>query len=295
MKNILFTVSACCAFLTVFAQKPEPAIGRATYEFIHIRDTTKSDKPFKETMSLLVGRNASVYKSLSKQQEQEALDKQIDGQVKSAVDPNKLSLTITGGGVHSDEEYYQFINDKKLFIEDQVVNYYLTEEALPVIKWHIQKDTMSFGALHAQKATTHFKGRDYEAWFCSELPFRTGPWQLNGLPGLILQAMDSKKEVMFNFKGFEDVSDKAIDITLPKDDIKTTVKDLAHLKEIRIKDPQGFAKATQGSGQQRMRSGNKPFGDIDPSRIASINVNKSTNTNSAVINNPIELREQKEN
>jgi hypothetical protein len=168
----------------------------------------------------------------------------------------------------------------------------LVEEPLPAIKWAIQKDTMSFGTLHAQKATTHFKGRDYTAWFCTELPFHNGPWKLNGLPGLILEASDSKKEVVFKFNGFEDTSSLKQSILPPWDDIKTTTQDLTRLKEARAKDPIGFSKAAHGGNSGR-RGAKSPVDDIDPGRIASINVVKSSSTNTRVINNPMELPEKK--
>jgi len=231
------------------AQKADIAIGRAIYELTHIRDTANRDKPYEETMALLLGKNVSAYRSISKQQQDEMLSNQIADQVKKASDPNRLNLTITGGRAITSEEYYQYINEKKLYTEEQIINYYLVEEPLPIINWKIQPDTMSIGALHCQKATAHFKGRDYEAWFCPELPFRSGPWKLNGLPGLIIEASDTKKEVIFKFNLFEDISQSKQTILPPKEDIKTTPKELTKLKEARKKDPQGFAKAmaaTQG-------------------------------------------------
>ena len=289
----LFICTLILFFATVcFAQKADVAVGKATYEFIHIRDTTNKDKPYKETMALILGRNASVYRSLTKQQQEEMMANQILNQVKSAADPNHLNLTIIGGGVITNEEYYQYINDKKLYTEEQIVNYYIVQEPLPAIKWAIQKDTMSFGTLHAQKATAHFKGRDYIAWFCTELPFHNGPWKLNGLPGLILQASDSKNEVVFKFNGFEDISNLNQSILPPADDIKTTPQDLARLKEARDKDPIGFSKASHGGNSAR-RNAKSPVDDIDASKIASINIVKSSSPNTRVINNPIELPEKK--
>jgi GLPGLI family protein len=67
----------------------------------------------------------------------------------------------------------------------------------PLIDWKISSDTATFGGLHCQKATGHFKGRDYTAWFCPDLPVHTGPWKLNGLPGVIVDAHDAKNEVVF--------------------------------------------------------------------------------------------------
>jgi len=292
MKRLLLSF-AFLLLLTInsVAQKADVAIGKATYEFIYIRDTANRDKPYKETMALILGRNASAYRSITKQQQEEMLANQIANQVKSATDPNHLNLTITGGSAVSSEEYYQYTNDKKLYTEEQIVNYYLVEEPLPVIKWEIQKDTLSIGALHCQKATGHFKGRNYEAWFCTDLPFHAGPWKLNGLPGLIIEAYDTKKEVIFKFNSFEDISNLNQTILPPADDIKTTPKDIARLKEARAKDPAGFNKASRGGGTGKRRG--TAMDTVDPSKISSINVVKATDGNSRVNNNPIELPEKK--
>jgi GLPGLI family protein len=284
--TLLFLVTVC------FAQKADIAIGKATYEFIHIRDTANRDKPYKETMALILGRNASAYRSLTKQQQEETMANDISNQLKSATDPNHVNLTIKGGEVVSTQEYYQYTNDKKLYTEEQIVNYYLVEEPLPAIKWAIQKDTMRFGQLHVQKAITHFKGRDYTAWFCTELPFHNGPWKLNGLPGLLLEASDSKKEITFKFNGFEDISKLNQTVLPPADDIRTTPQNLYRLKETRDKDPMGFVKASHG-GNTSKRGVTAFMDSIEPSRIESINVVKSSSNNTAVINNPIELPEKK--
>lgn len=275
-----FIISAACA------QQPDTAIGKVSYDFIHLRDTANRDKPYKETMTLLLGRNASVYRSLDKQRQAERLAKQILDQVKSAPNPNSVDLNITGSGPTTSEEYFQYINNKKLYTEENLVNYYLVEETLPVISWNIQKDTLSFGSLHCQKATTHFKGRDYTAWFCPDLPFHNGPWKLSGLPGLIIEAYDSNKEVVFKFDGFEDVSSLHLAIVPPADDIKTTRKQIDRLKEARKNDPAGFSRAAHGSAGAHRAS---PMDVIPPERIHSINVTRDTGGNTNIINNPIEL------
>ncbi|MBD1367031.1 GLPGLI family protein [Mucilaginibacter sp. ZT4R22] len=291
MKKLLFTLACTLCLTSGFAQKPDVAIGKATYELTHIRDTANREKPYKETMVLLLGRNASVYRSVTKQLQDEMLSSQIASQVKNATDPNHLNLTITGGGAVTNEEFYQYANTKKLYTEQQIVNYYLVEEALPVINWKIGTDTLSFGTLHCQKATGIFKGRVYEAWFCPELPFRNGPWKLNGLPGLIVEVADTKREVIFKFAGFEDISNTNQTILPPAADIKTTVKDLQRLQEARAKDPVGFPKASNGGGGTRITG--MRMGDIDPSKIQSITVNKSPTANARENNNPMELPEKK--
>lgn len=293
MKTLFVALMIVAQFTcNAFAQKTDVVISKATYEFIHIRDTANRDKPYRETMVLLIGNNATVYRSLSKQQQDEKLANQIADQVKHASDPNHLNLTITGSGVTTSDEYYQYVNDKKLFTEEKIINYYLIEEPLPNITWKIMADTATINTLHCQKATCYFKGRNYSAWFCADLPFRNGPWKLSGLPGLIVEASDNKREVIFKFMGFENVSKSDQQIAPPADDIKTTPKALARLKEARDQDPQGFRKGSMG-GNSSSRDRGLPMANVAPSRISSINVVKAPDGNTNIINNPIELPEKK--
>ncbi len=70
-------------------------------------------------------------------------------------------------------------------------------ESYPDIDWSITADTMSIGNYLCYRATCKFRGRDYTAWFTPDIVCNFGPWKLHGLPGLILSAYDSKKEVFF--------------------------------------------------------------------------------------------------
>jgi GLPGLI family protein len=77
------------------------------------------------------------------------------------------------------------------------------KEITPKINWKIEKDTKKIGSFICKKATTFFRGRNYIAWFTSEIPLPFGPWKLNGLPGIILEAYDNNKYVYWYFKSIE--------------------------------------------------------------------------------------------
>ena len=96
---------------------------------------------------------------------------------------------------------------------------------MPAINWTITQDTKEIMGMACQKATGEFKGRVYDAWFCSQLPYSNGPWKLGGLPGLIIEAYDTKKEVVFNFVSFENVTGAQMPIQIPRNATKATVKE----------------------------------------------------------------------
>lgn len=99
------------------------------------------------------------------------------------------------------DPYYQ-----KLFKEKRMLSYEslygnkkysITKEPLPVIEWKIEKETKSILNYKAQKASAHFRGRDYIAWFTPEIMISDGPFKFHGLPGLILKIKSTDGEYAY--------------------------------------------------------------------------------------------------
>ena len=82
----------------------------------------------------------------------------------------------------------------------QNMNCQYTEE-MPSQNWTIHADTLTVLNYCCQKATCAFRGREYTAWFCIDIPINNGPWKFGGLPGLILKVYD--KDHLFVFESIE--------------------------------------------------------------------------------------------
>lgn len=80
---------------------------------------------------------------------------------------------------------------------------YYVKESREKIDWHFEKATKKIGNFECKSAKCKFRGRVYTAWYTLDLPVQFGPWKLQGLPGLILEAYDDKQEIFFSFKGIE--------------------------------------------------------------------------------------------
>jgi len=103
-------------------------------------------------------------------------------------------------------EVYKNMEKKKMIITTRVWmprDVYIYEEDLPVQTWTFSSDFKQIHGYKCQKATTSFLGRDYTAWFTTEIPISNGPWKLGGLPGMILEAYDTQLHYVFNCVGIE--------------------------------------------------------------------------------------------
>lgn len=69
-------------------------------------------------------------------------------------------------------------------------NSYYTEP-YPQQQWKMGSETTIILGHKCQKATCHWRGRDFVAWFAPDIPVKAGPWKFGGLPGLILKVADS--------------------------------------------------------------------------------------------------------
>ena len=66
-------------------------------------------------------------------------------------------------------------------------------EQWPLMQWSLADETQTILGHRCQKATCHFRGRDFVAWFAADVPIKGGPWKFGGLPGCILKVYDVQK------------------------------------------------------------------------------------------------------
>ncbi len=99
-------------------------------------------------------------------------------------------------------------------------------EPLKTINWQIHSEQRKIGKFNCIRATATFRGRDYEAWFAPEIPLPHGPWKLHGLPGLILEAYDTRREIQFLFESIDIPSASAPEmLVLKREGIETSFED----------------------------------------------------------------------
>lgn len=321
IKFLLLTGTITATALASFAQQADKALARVQYSFIHIQDTTQRLQPQTENMLLVVGKNASVYTSYDKINETIAMQKAMkEAQQNQGVFTVQSGMAVTMAAPAfikkpaSTTDYFFFVKENKFFVKERLLSSYLVEEEPQKISWQLTKDTANFSGISCQKATARFKGRNWIAWYAPAYPFHTGPWKLNGLPGLIIEAYDEKKEVQFKFAGIEAVKDEntsqappadsgvklrsgfmptanffepaetylGSNIQLPQNAVKTSRKALDKLKITMEKDPEGFMRAQMGAGMAMPRMANAT-GMAMPIAVTPL----------IQENNPIEIPEKK--
>ncbi|HEX3383720.1 MAG TPA: GLPGLI family protein [Mucilaginibacter sp.] len=296
-KQLLITATLMFAVFAAWAQKPDTARMLIHYKFTWVRDTANRAHPYTENMVLYIGKSAGAYRSYDGVVYKAQFKKAWAEAAAASPDGHPM---INRRGVGTVVEYYQYPNEQKLVITDRLMtNNYAIDGPMPAFDWKTTGDTATFGGLHCQKATGHFKGRYYTAWFCPDMPVRTGPWKLNGLPGVIVDARDAKNEVVFQFDGVEkaiptppkngpavdkkdmppilrDLDDDMNLIAPPQGTIKTTQKDFDKLTDAMKKNPNGVVEA--------VNAGNGPKMD---------HIKMGPPLRGPVTNNPVELPEKK--
>lgn len=105
------------------------------------------------------------------------------------------------------------IIDHKFFVKNLKATEFDTvyvKDKAKNINWELLEETKMINSFTCQKAIGQFRGRTYTVWFTFEIPVSLGPWKLNGLPGLILEASDSKNQFHFFAKKIEYNTNKNI-------------------------------------------------------------------------------------
>ena len=92
--------------------------------------------------------------------------------------------------------YYQFYDEKKTRTTIEYMDGYIGEEQMAMPDWTFHEDTTTISGYLCKRATTHYRGRDWEVYY-------RGPWKLWGLPGLITRATDADHHFLFEMEAFK--------------------------------------------------------------------------------------------
>lgn len=270
MKKQLLAICLVLLVSICYAQKKPNNGINIFYKFSHKRDTLDKNKIYKEQMQLLVGTDASLYRSYDA-----FIKDSISKANRKPVEPdaNGVYVIQAKGKAVSRSVIYRHPKTQKMVVVERLYKDYAIDEAYPIIDWKILDDTTLIANFKCQKAIGYFKGRNYIAWFAPDFPYNTGPWKLCGLPGLILEAYDEKREVEFLFDGLAATSGN--DFKIPQETINATREEFNKLKKLSTEDPAAFFAGNSLGGGAVFTPSNPEF---------------FKTLKGPVINNPIELK-----
>jgi len=181
MKKISLALLLIIGF-TGFAQN------RFFYDYKFIPDSTDKANVLKEIMLLDIDKSGSKYYGQEKFVADSTSQADLERQLK--LSPNSISISRNDKpGMITYKVTKQYPDFKThLFTKISSDSYKIEEDKKP--EWKILPDKQKIGEYNAQKATTKYGGREWTAWFSTDLPFQDGPYKFYGLPGLIVKIED---------------------------------------------------------------------------------------------------------
>ncbi len=220
-----------------------------TYRMNFIRDTLKREL-LQDQMILQIGKSFIKFYS-----QRTFLDDQSYTDYETGKIPRDEGYGIDGE-VYTD---YDIIGDlskrtlesiHRIPFEDEFTMSY--QEPFPHLQWESDQETDTICGYACLSAQTSYAGRLWQVWYTTEIPLNYGPWKLSGLPGLILKAVDNKKEYEFICKGLKQTQET---IRTYKWKTKKTTKE---------KWQQFEKRAYQNPSQTFTNGGGKKFMIFDP-------------------------------
>ena len=183
----------------------EKAIYRITYECDALHKKVRQVYRW----NLDIGQRTAVFYSPNYRQHSKLFDSvQTSDNLVAAMDeikrlaakyPNRSCMEVLIG--LPEIGHYTYIN--KAGIDNQ----FIYEEKMPAIEWQLTDSVKMVSGYRCHRAETEVYGRKWIVWYAPEIPLSYGPYILGGLPGLILEAVDSEHLFSFTTVGIENITD----------------------------------------------------------------------------------------
>lgn len=135
-------------------------------------------------------------------------------------DEGETFLTIK---TSSNPYIYMEYDNGVLYSHERIISKpILVRDSLTIFKWEvtpIKKDILGYSC---QEAKLSYRGRDYTAFFTTDLNFKASPWKFSGLPGTVLEikSADGVFEIVANKI---QVLNEDVDISSPYKNLKEAI------------------------------------------------------------------------
>lgn len=245
MKKILVLLSMGIIVLTADAQNADIKVSYDAY-FQGV-DNGKSDE--KNQYILLANATESKFYSpmteyLDSLKSTSKGAAQIKNQANTAFNAGKIEALPQRDGSYYIVKSFKDNNMRSYDFTGLELFYY--DESPDGWEWEISDSTKNVLGYECIRAVSDYHGRKWEAWFSPEIPISNGPWKLNGLPGLILEASTEGGEYSFITTGLEKTSQPIGHIYNTDAYEKTDRISFLKTKSSFIKNPSGIINAQLG-------------------------------------------------
>ena len=215
----------------VLKAKPiDKVLFTAQYDLSFVGDTAHEDKHIDETMMLKVGSKSSLFYSYARFR----MDSLIEMDKATGASQEIIQEHMKQGTSQVNYQIFKNYPEGKLTqLEPIAASNFRSEEKTEIPVWELHPDTATF--------LCRFRGRNYEAWYTPEIPRSEGPWKLQGLPGLILKASDSRQHYTFVCTGIEKAGKEEAILFIGSEYEPISRKDLLRIHERFAADPIGYA------------------------------------------------------
>lgn len=119
-------------------------------------------------------------------------------------------------------KHYKDLNSKSIVYTSNIIRYnkIIIDNNYAIKDWQITENTKTILGYECQEAVCTFRGRSYKAYFSTALPYSSGPYKFDGLPGLILEVISNDEKVHIYAK---EVKTTDIKIFNPYEDEKNVI------------------------------------------------------------------------
>lgn len=193
IKNQILTIIFLLFFSVSFSQTAtsDSLRGEFTYLLQYKPNTLNRDYVYKELFSLQISDKRAFFISENRLK----FDSIFMSQFNNKKD-NSFNVDMRGLPPSKFKFLIIQTNDNSQFYEAAGMT--LLSYNTPVIgNWKLVDETKVINSIVCKKAEVSYKGREWTAWYSTEIPFPYGPYKFSGLPGLIVKITDKTEDYDF--------------------------------------------------------------------------------------------------